>query len=52
VADFPATSPGPIIYPAATTVQAHDGAADFVKFLLSPAAQASFAKYGFDPAPK
>jgi len=52
VADFPSTSHGPIIYPAATTLQAHEGAADFVKFLLSPAAQAIFAKYGFDPAPK
>ena len=28
------------------------GAADFVKFLSTPAAQAIFAKYGFDPAPK
>ncbi len=52
VADFPASSHEPIIYPAATTAQAHAGAADFVKFLATPAAQAVFAKYGFDPAPK
>jgi molybdate transport system substrate-binding protein len=52
VADFPPSSHGAITYPAATTVQPHDGAADFVKFLLAPAAQAVFAKYGFDPAPK
>jgi molybdate transport system substrate-binding protein len=52
VAEFPASSHEPIIYPAATTAHAHDGAADFVKFLSSPAAQGIFAKYGFDPAPK
>jgi molybdate transport system substrate-binding protein len=52
VADFPASSHGPIVYPAATIARAHAGAADFVKFLSSPAAQAIFAKYGFDPAPK
>ncbi|MEJ0006217.1 MAG: molybdate ABC transporter substrate-binding protein [Steroidobacteraceae bacterium] len=52
VAEFPASSHDPIVYPAAATAQAHDGAADFVKFLSSPAAQAIFAKYGFDPAPK
>jgi len=52
VATFPETSHDPIIYPAATLAKAHEGAADFVKFLTSPAAQAVFAKYGFDPAPK
>jgi molybdate transport system substrate-binding protein len=52
VADFPASSHGPITYPAATTAHPQGGAADFVKFLLSPPAQAIFAKYGFDPAPK
>ena len=52
VADFPASSHDPIIYPVASTAQAHAGAGDFVKFLLSPTAQAIFAKYGFDPAPK
>ncbi|HEX3836190.1 MAG TPA: molybdate ABC transporter substrate-binding protein [Steroidobacteraceae bacterium] len=52
VADFPASSHGPITYPAATTARAHAGAADFVKFLSSPTAQAIFAKYGFDSAPK
>jgi molybdate transport system substrate-binding protein len=52
VADFPANSHDPIIYPAATTARAQAGAADFVNFLSSPAAQAIFAKYGFDRAPK
>jgi molybdate transport system substrate-binding protein len=52
VADFPARSHDPIVYPAATTAHAQPGAADFVKFLGTPAAQAIFAKYGFDPAPK
>jgi molybdate transport system substrate-binding protein len=52
VAEFPASSHDPIIYPVATTAHPHEGAADFVKFLFSPSAQAIFAKYGFDPAPK
>jgi molybdate transport system substrate-binding protein len=52
VATFPESSHGPITYPAATTLQARDGAADFVKFLLSPPARTIFARYGFDPAPK
>jgi len=52
VAEFPKESHDPIIYPAATLAKAHEGAADFVKFLSSPAAQAVFKKYGFDPAPK
>jgi molybdate transport system substrate-binding protein len=52
VAQFPASSHDPIVYPVATTAHGGKGAADFVKFLFSPAAQAIFAKYGFDPAPK
>ncbi len=52
VAEFPASSYDPIVYPVADTVHAHEGSADFVKFLSTPAAQAIFAKYGFDPAPK
>jgi molybdate transport system substrate-binding protein len=52
VAEFPPKSHEPIIYPAATLAKAQEGAADFVKFLSAPAAQAIFAKYGFDPAPK
>jgi molybdate transport system substrate-binding protein len=52
VADFPASSHEPIVYPAAATARDHVGAADFVKFLSSPTARAIFAKYGFDPAPK
>ena len=52
VAEFPAKSHDPIIYPAATLAKAHAGATDFVKFLSSPTAQGVFKKYGFDPAPK
>jgi molybdate transport system substrate-binding protein len=52
VAEFPQSSHDPILYPAAATAMAQDGAADFVTFLASPTAQAIFAKYGFDPAPK
>jgi molybdate transport system substrate-binding protein len=52
VAEFPARSHDPIDYPIAITAQAQPGAADFVKFLLTPDAQAVFAKYGFEPAPK
>jgi len=52
VASFPASSHEPIIYPAATTAHPKEGAADFVKFLSSPAARAIFAKYGFETAPK
>ncbi len=52
VADFPASSHDPIVYPAAATAHAHEGATDFVKFLGSPTAQAIFFRYGFDPAPK
>jgi molybdate transport system substrate-binding protein len=52
VAEFPANSHDPIIYPAATTARAQAGAADFIKFLSSPTARAIFAKYGFDAAPK
>jgi molybdate transport system substrate-binding protein len=52
VADFPANSHDPIIYPAAVTAQAQAGAAGFVKFLVSPTAEAIFTQYGFDVAPK
>jgi molybdate transport system substrate-binding protein len=52
VADFPASSHDPIVYPAAATARDRVGAADFVKFLSSSTARAIFAKYGFDPAPK
>ena len=48
VAEFPAGSHDPITYPAAVTAGAHEGAAGFVKFLQSKAAQAIFHKYGFD----
>ena len=52
VAEFPASSHQPIVYPAAATAHAQPGAVDFVKFLFSPAAQAIFSRYGFDSAPK
>ncbi|HEV2701227.1 MAG TPA: molybdate ABC transporter substrate-binding protein [Steroidobacteraceae bacterium] len=52
VATFPGSSHEPITYPVATTAHPKQGAADFVKFLASPAARTIFAKYGFDPAPK
>lgn len=52
VADFPAGSHAPITYPVAATARAREGATDFVRFLLSPAAQTIFARYGFERAPK
>ncbi len=51
VADFPAGSHEPIVYPAAATVTAHAGAARFVQYLKSAPAQAIFHRYGFDPVP-
>ena len=48
---FPADSHAPIIYTAAATTAAHEGAAAFIRFLLTPAAQAEFRKYGFSAAP-
>jgi molybdate transport system substrate-binding protein len=44
----PATHP-PIIYPAALTATATDGAAAFLEGLTAPAAQAIFAANGFQP---
>jgi molybdate transport system substrate-binding protein len=51
VAEAAADSHDPVIYPAAVlkASQNADGARDFLKFLLMPAAQAVFAKYGFSP---
>ncbi len=45
---FPADSHAPIIYPVAVTKQANRAEADpFFKFLQSPAALATFQRYGF-----
>ena len=48
---FPAGSHPPIVYPGAATAQARAGAGDFIRFLLRPAAQAVFRKYGFTAPP-
>ena len=48
---FPAGTHAPIVYPAAATVQAHEGAADFINFLLRPDSQAVLRRYGFTAAP-
>jgi molybdate transport system substrate-binding protein len=51
VALFPLDSHPPIVYPVAVTTKAHPAARQFVEFLQSTAAQASFKKYGFtEPA--
>jgi molybdate transport system substrate-binding protein len=46
---FPVATPMPIRYPAAVLTSAPDpaGAARFVEFLLTPGAQAVFARHGF-----
>lgn len=46
---FPVATPMPIRYPAAVLASAPDpaGAARFVEFLLTPGAQAVFARHGF-----
>ena len=52
VAEFPAGSHEPILYPVAATAGAREGAARFVKYMQSRTAQAIFHKYGFGPAPQ
>jgi molybdate transport system substrate-binding protein len=47
VGTFPADSHPPIIYPVAATATAKDGTADYLAFLKSSAAKATFEKYGF-----
>ena len=48
VAEFPANSHPAIVYPAAIiTASKNTAAAEFLKYLSTPAAQAIFAKYGF-----
>jgi len=44
---FPASSHPPIVYPAATSANAQDGARAFVQFLSSKQAVPVFKKYGF-----
>ena len=45
---FPANSHLPITYPIALTISAKPEAAKFVEYLLSPAGDAVFKKYGFN----
>jgi molybdate transport system substrate-binding protein len=47
VGTFPADSHPPIIYPVAATSTAKDGTSDYLSFLKSSAAKATFEKYGF-----
>ena len=47
VGTFPADSHPAIIYPVAATANAKDGTADYLSFLKSAAAKATFEKYGF-----
>ena len=51
VAEFPADSHEPIVYPVAATATAHEGAARFVAYLKTPPAQAILRKFGFEPVP-
>jgi molybdate transport system substrate-binding protein len=44
---FPETTHPPIRYPVALTTDAQPAAADFLRYLRSPAASALFAKAGF-----
>jgi molybdate transport system substrate-binding protein len=46
---FPPDSHPPIVYPVAVTRAAQPGAADFINFILSPSAKATFRSYGFVP---
>jgi molybdate transport system substrate-binding protein len=48
---FPASSHSPIIYPIAVTKTGRGGSREFIEFLASPAGQAMFAKFGFQPPP-
>jgi molybdate transport system substrate-binding protein len=47
VGTFPADSHPPIVYPAAATITAKSGAAEYLWFLRSAAAKPIFEKYGF-----
>lgn len=52
VADFPAASHPPIVYPVALLGTADGEADDFYRFLLSDEAKAIFAAHGFSAAPQ
>ncbi len=49
IAEFPAASHDPIIYPAALLPDSSKTAAAFLNYLSSPDAQAIFRHYGFSP---
>jgi molybdate transport system substrate-binding protein len=51
VAEFPASSHPPIIYPAALTRAARPAARRFLDYLQSPAAHEAFERFGFAPLP-
>ena len=48
---FPGNSHLPITYPVALTRNPKAAAQQWLKFLVAPAAQATFRKYGFQPPP-
>jgi molybdate transport system substrate-binding protein len=48
---FPADSHLPITYPVATTAAARAGSKQFLDYLFSSGAQATFRKFGFQPPP-
>jgi len=47
---FPASTHAPITYPAAVPVGGHPAGGAFLDFLVSPAGQAVFTRYGFTRA--
>ena len=47
VGTFPADTHPPIVYPAALTKDASVGAAEFLKYIRSPAARPAFERQGF-----
>lgn len=51
VQEPPASEQPAIVYPAALTTGASDGADAFLAFLRTPEAAAVFRRYGFEPAP-
>lgn len=52
VAEFPAGTHPPIVYPAALTARARAGSADFLDYLSGPAARARFLAAGFRLLPR
>ncbi len=49
VGEFPADSHAPIVYPVALTARSRPQAAALLAFIVSPAADAIFTRYGFSP---